>query len=456
MTALASYHAARLALADVSRIDEAMELRDEMEHVKLYARQVKDRSLMADATEIQMRAERRLGELLAKAKEVGQIEVGRPPKAPPENGSSERPFPRVRLAEAGISKKLSSKAQAAASFSSLAFEAIVDAMRQKMASGAAIIIDPVTEAEKKAAEAERRAAHARRTRVGGTVEDLCDLAASGFRFRGGMVDVAWHFLTRSPNGEGRSASRYYGTQRDIEAVKALPVAALSAPDALLGFWVMDWDPDLSMARAIIEAWGFVHKTTLFTWAKLNPSGEGWHMGQGYWTRANPETCILATRGHPRRLNADVRQLIVSPVMEHSRKPDAAYAGIERLVCGPYLELNARRERPGWVTWGDELEFKMPVTPAAPEFRRGGRRGWQHTSEARAKIAARVSAHMADPATKAAHSAKMKQVTGTPEYRKGASERQRARMAVPGAREALSAKAKASAAMQAGKASKESP
>jgi hypothetical protein len=24
--------------------------------------------------------------------------------------------------------------------------------------------------------------------------------------------------------------------------------------------------------------------------------------------------------------------------------------------GPFLELQARRPRPGWVSWGDELEF----------------------------------------------------------------------------------------------------
>jgi hypothetical protein len=83
------------------------------------------------------------------------------------------------------------------------------------------------------------------------------------------------------------------------------------------------------------------------------------MGQGYWTRANPETCWLATRGKPQRLHTDVRQLIVAPIREHSRKPDEIHDRIERLVAGPYLELYARRERPGWLTWGDELPFKAP-------------------------------------------------------------------------------------------------
>jgi hypothetical protein len=86
------------------------------------------------------------------------------------------------------------------------------------------------------------------------------------------------------------------------------------------------------------------------------------MGQGYWTRANPEDCWLATRGHPKRINADVRQLIVAPVMEHSCKPGVVHEYIERLVDGPYLELYARRDRENWVTWGNELEFKTPLPP----------------------------------------------------------------------------------------------
>ena len=137
---------------------------------------------------------------------------------------------------------------------------------------------------------------------------------------------------------------------------ALPVADLAAPDCVLFMWMVDWCPQ--DALDLIDAWGFEHKTTAFTWAKENQSGEGWFMGQGYWTRANPEDCWLATRGHPKRLHADVRQLITARVAEHSRKPDEIYERIERLVDGPYLELYARRERPGWMTWGNELPFLL--------------------------------------------------------------------------------------------------
>ena len=71
------------------------------------------------------------------------------------------------------------------------------------------------------------------------------------------------------------------------------------------------------------------------------------------TRANPEQCLLATRGKPRRQAKDVRRLVVEKRREHSRKPDCVRERIERLVGGPYLELFGRETKPGWDCWGNE-------------------------------------------------------------------------------------------------------
>jgi N6-adenosine-specific RNA methylase IME4 len=92
----------------------------------------------------------------------------------------------------------------------------------------------------------------------------------------------------------------------------------------------------------------------FDWIKLNASGKGLHWGNGYGTRANPEPCILAKIGNPLRLDEGVHSVITAPVGAHSEKPDEAYARMEQLYGGPRLELFARKERPGWKTWGNEL------------------------------------------------------------------------------------------------------
>ena len=66
-------------------------------------------------------------------------------------------------------------------------------------------------------------------------------------------------------------------------------------------------------------------------------------------------------GKPKRLSAAVRQLIVAPRREHSRKPDEQYERIEALCPGPRLELFARHRRPGWTAWGNQLP---PYDPTA--------------------------------------------------------------------------------------------
>lgn len=50
------------------RVDEVIKVRDEAQRLKLYASQAKDRGMIADAAELQLNAERRLGEMLVKAK----------------------------------------------------------------------------------------------------------------------------------------------------------------------------------------------------------------------------------------------------------------------------------------------------------------------------------------------------------------------------------------------------
>jgi N6-adenosine-specific RNA methylase IME4 len=163
-----------------------------------------------------------------------------------------------------------------------------------------------------------------------------------------LADPPWRFQTRSPKGDDR-APPY--TRMSVADIAALPVGELAARDAVLFLWTID--PMLPQALEVIGAWGFVFKTIGFTWVKMNATGVA-PIGCGFWTRANPEQCLLATRGHPKRLNCNVRQLIMAPRREHSRKPDEIRARIERLVAGPYVELFARERAPGWDAWGDEI------------------------------------------------------------------------------------------------------
>ena len=114
------------------------------------------------------------------------------------------------------------------------------------------------------------------------------------------------------------------------------------------------DPMLPEALRVIKSWGFNYKTIAFTWVKKTKHNKD-HFGTGVWTRKNPEICLLATKGKPKRQKANVRQLQKHLVREHSRKPDEIRNEIIRL-CGdlPKIELFARQRVQGWDCWGNEV------------------------------------------------------------------------------------------------------
>lgn len=167
-----------------------------------------------------------------------------------------------------------------------------------------------------------------------------------------LADPPWAFECWSgPAVPSRTADSHYATA-PLEWIASLPVKACAADDCCLFLWATM--PLLPEALQVIAAWGFTYKTCGFTWVKVLPERPRHpRMGLGYWTRANAELCLLATRGNPKRLHKDVGQVIAEPIREHSRKPDCIHDRIERLVPGPYLELFARQSWPGWTTWGNE-------------------------------------------------------------------------------------------------------
>lgn len=172
------------------------------------------------------------------------------------------------------------------------------------------------------------------------------------------ADPAWTYKTWSAKGSGRSAEQHYKTM-SVDEIAAVPVSDVAADDCVLFLWAT-W-PTIRDAFRIIDAWGFGYKTAAFDWLKadvstidLFPDPKTADMKLGHWTRSNSEPCLLATRGKPRRLHADVRMGIIEKGRQHSRKPACVYQRIERLVAGPYLELFARTTRPRWSSWGNEV------------------------------------------------------------------------------------------------------
>jgi N6-adenosine-specific RNA methylase IME4 len=265
---------------------------------------------------------------------------------------------RPTLESQGIDKNLAKQARTLGALSDQKFEAVIDDARAKINRA---VRNAVREVE---IEMERESYRAR-TEQGGTVADLEALAASGYRAGGISPDFPWEFETRSDKGKQRSPERWYDTWSIERIMEMAPlIARLAADDCALFLWAV-WHR-LDDARDVIKAIdGFEYKSVGFVWVKTTPTaeiitldGHGLHTGKGLsGTQSNTEPCLLATRGAPLRLSADVHQVVIAPVREHSEKPDEVYRRIERLFPGPYLELFARKQRAGWKTWGDEVSTK---------------------------------------------------------------------------------------------------
>lgn len=143
----------------------------------------------------------------------------------------------------------------------------------------------------------------------------------------------------------------------IEDIKALPIKNLAAENCALFMWATF--PTLREAFSVLDAWGFTYKTVAFVWVKQNRMAPTLFWGLGYWTRANAEICLLATKGSPKRQSARVHQVVVSSIEAHSKKPDVVRDRIVELLGDlPRIELFARQQVPGWDVWGNEVESSI--------------------------------------------------------------------------------------------------
>lgn len=164
------------------------------------------------------------------------------------------------------------------------------------------------------------------------------------------VDPPWQYEQKRLSG---AAERHYRTLSD-EELYHLPVQDIAADNSILFLWITY--PKLKEALKAIENWGFSYKTVGFVWLKQNRKMPTWFLGLGFWTRGNTEICLLAIKGKPKRMSARVSQLVVSPVEAHSKKPDIVREKIVELVGDlPRAELFARKQSPGWVCVGNEID-----------------------------------------------------------------------------------------------------
>lgn len=170
------------------------------------------------------------------------------------------------------------------------------------------------------------------------------------------ADPPWQFSDHLP-GKKRGAAKHYPCLT-VSQIARFPLPPI-ADDSVLLLWRVA--AMLEEALFVCRAWGFQPKSEI-VWVKAKRGANGssrYQMGMGRTVRNVHETAILATRGRPTRLSASELSVVVASRGIHSAKPDDVYKKIERLYPGPYAELFARQERPGWTCFGDEIAKGAP-------------------------------------------------------------------------------------------------
>jgi len=176
-----------------------------------------------------------------------------------------------------------------------------------------------------------------------------------------LSDPPWRFTNRTGKvaPEHRRLSRY--ETMTLNEICALPVSDACAPTAHLYLWTPN--ALLPDALRVMEAWGFNYKSNI-VWHKIRKDGGSDGRGVGFYFRNVTEIMLFGTRGKNARTLAPGRSQVnylATRKREHSRKPDEQYPLIESCSPGPYLEMFARGERPGWTTWGNQADASYTPT-----------------------------------------------------------------------------------------------
>lgn len=190
-----------------------------------------------------------------------------------------------------------------------------------------------------------------------TTEAASDLAkfVIGRKFSTILADPPWQFQNRTGKmaPEHKRLNRY--ATLTLDDIKSLPVESAAEDTAHLYLWVPN--ALLPEGLEVMKAWGFDYKSNI-VWHKIRKDGGPDGRGVGFYFRNTTEIILFGVRGKNARTLAPGRSqvnIIRTQKREHSRKPDEQYKLIEDCSPGPFLELFARGERPGWAVWGNQAD-----------------------------------------------------------------------------------------------------
>jgi len=165
------------------------------------------------------------------------------------------------------------------------------------------------------------------------------------------ADPPWPYKNKRTGGSMSSGASDKYSIMILKDIIDLPVQSLTGRDAVLFLW--STVPFLHEAFHVMEAWGYTYKTTIF-WRKIMS------LGMGFWFRGQVEVCLFGIKGKVPAFRCQQANFMQVKALKHSQKPEEMYRLIESVTEEPRMELFARKRRPGWDAWGNEIESDIEL------------------------------------------------------------------------------------------------
>lgn len=171
-----------------------------------------------------------------------------------------------------------------------------------------------------------------------------------------LCDPPWSYTGQQD--KWGAAAKFYPTMTDDELL-SFPISDWLSDKGVLFMWATS--PRLDFAIDCIRSWGLTYRGMSFNWVKTKQDGTpiGAQGVRPSIVKPTSEFVLASSKvknGRPMKLHSEsIRQVVLAPKQEHSRKPDVIHESIERMYPdASKIELFARRSRAGWDMWGNEI------------------------------------------------------------------------------------------------------
>lgn len=170
-----------------------------------------------------------------------------------------------------------------------------------------------------------------------------------------VIDPPWQYPNKTLWQRPQSVPEKHYDTLSLDDIKTLPIIDLADRNCALWLWIPSYHLLRGIGVEVLDAWNHgqpksrqFRPMTTMVWCKSN-------IGLGHYIRNAHENILLAVRGKYSLKVKDQKSWFLAKRTRHSKKPDVFLDIVERCCHGPYVEVFARRPRPGWDSIGFDID-----------------------------------------------------------------------------------------------------